>query len=262
MFFEYDFKGSKVRSSIVSQNESAGSASINLFPASSPAAHSGHSNEFSIWLAEFRADSDRPGASQPSSNFEKTPGLVSSGAFDSEDASGTLSGSLLLQASLRFSAFLRDERDRYRPEGRILNENARALYSRFFSQELLDQVRVLVLTGRRLANPSFFAEENDLVAVNLPNLAHKASVTFLDVIVFNERITERELFKALVHATQVHVLGPKAYAEHYVRGVLQSRSYSLAPMQAQAFALAGRFADNPDLPFSVEAEIRSAFNLT
>lgn len=98
-----------------------------------------------------------------------------------------------------------------------MNAESRAVFGRFFSQELLREVRVVALSGRRLTNPPFYDTARKLGIANLPDLPHTASVTFLDVIVFNEQITNRGLFHSLVHAAQVRVFGPRFFTELYVR---------------------------------------------
>lgn len=164
---------------------------------------------------------------------------------------------LAFEAIGRFSAYLKEQRDRYHPQGRNLTEKERPLLQPFFSQELLDKVRVVELSGQRLANPPFYPEAKILGLLHLPDMTHKASATFLDVIVFSGQLTDRGLFHALVHAAQVHVLGERVFSELFVREVLRVQSYSLVPMKAQAYALDARFAAHLERPFSVEAEVRA-----
>src|SRR5205814_4343788 len=92
---------------------------------------------------------------------------------------------------------------------------------------------------------------------NIPELSHMAVATFLDVSVFNDKITARDLFHGLVHAAQVQVLGVNQFSNLFVRGFLQARSYFLVPLKAHAFGLDARFASNPDKPSSVEDEVRA-----
>jgi hypothetical protein len=92
---------------------------------------------------------------------------------------------------------------------------------------------------------------------HLPDITHKAAVTFLDVVVFNGKITSRDLFHGLVHAAQVKVLGVTEFTELFVRGFLRARSYFLVPLKAQAFSLDAKFVANPGTQFSVEDEIRA-----
>lgn len=176
---------------------------------------------------------------------------------DPAEDSGTLPEALMQVASLRLLAYLKVQRDHYWSQGRGLNDAAKARLGRFFSQELLAKVRVVALSGSRLKNPWFYEEDHGFGELDLPSLPHKASVAYLDLIVFNDRITDRELFQALVHGAQIHILGAQAYSEFMVRGVVRTRSYSLIPLRAQAFALGSRFAANPEHAFSVEAEVRA-----
>ena len=220
---------------------------------------------------EFRASERHPDATRGKAsgqipgdnNSQNQPAATGNEAerkglsYSDERESPTFSEGLIGEAILRFSTYMREQRERHRPQARPLTHWESALFGRFFSPELLLQVRVLALSGRRLSNPTFYEEARTLGLVNLPDLAHKASATFFDVLVFNEQITDRKMFHALVHAAQAHVLGPRFFAELFVRGVLRARSYSLAPTQAQAYELDARFAANPELAFSVEAEIRS-----
>ncbi len=220
---------------------------------------------------EIRASERHPGVTRGKAS-EQPPGDDNSqnaptgtgneadrnGSFYSDERnSPTFSEELIGQAISRFSSYMREERERYRPQARPLTQWECAVFGRFFSPELLLQARVLALSGCRLSNPTFYEEARTLGVTNLPDLAHKASATFFDVLVFNEQITDRKMFHALVHAAQAHVLGLRFFAELFVRGVLRARSYSLAPMQAQAYALDARFAADPELTFSVEAEIRN-----
>jgi hypothetical protein len=90
----------------------------------------------------------------------------------------------------------------------------------------------------------------------LPDISHKVAVTFLDVVVFNQKITPRDLFHGLVHSAQFKLLGLERFAELFVAGFLQARSYFLIPLKAHAFALDTRYSEDPHTPFSVEDEIR------
>jgi len=172
-----------------------------------------------------------------------------------EGESSSFSEALILKAISQLSAYLREERDRYRPQGRRLTPEEINLFGKFFSPNLLRQVRLVALVGRLLPNPPFF-ERARALGINVPDMAHKASTTFLDVVVFSEQMTARKLFHALVHAAQAHVLGTRFFTELFVRGVFRARSYTLSPMKAHAFALDARFATNPKLAFSVEDEVR------
>lgn len=155
-----------------------------------------------------------------------------------------------------FSEYLRSEREEYYAIGEPLDGDWRRLMDGYFEPALLDQVRVLELVDERVANPWFYPKVRERGLQHLPDITHKAAVTFLDVIVFNERIGSRDLFHGLVHAAQMKVLGMSEFTELFVRGFLRARSYFLAPMKAHAFGLDARFAAHPGVRFSVEHEIR------
>ncbi len=128
--------------------------------------------------------------------------------------------------------------------------------SPYFSASLLDQVKVVELHGARLPDPPFYAEAKALGFVSLPEIAHMNSLTFLDVLVFNDRLTERRLFHALVHAVQFRVLGLERYAELFVRNFLNSRYHFLVPLEAHTFFLESKFVRPAEEKFSVEDQVR------
>ncbi len=176
--------------------------------------------------------------------------------FDSpEKLAHMLSEVHLRRAVDIFVNFLRQERANYYPLGQAIGQKTKAFLSRFFEPALLGQVKILMLTGRRVPNPSFYSAAREMGFMNLPDLKHQAAVTFLDVVVFNEKVTERALFHGLVHATQVQILGVERYAELFVRGFLKSKSYFMVPIKAHAFALDCQFAENRERGFSVETEV-------
>ncbi len=92
---------------------------------------------------------------------------------------------------------------------------------------------------------------------NFPDFVHLASITYLDVIVFNDEIAVRTLFHGLVHAAQMAFLGLDRYADLYVRGFVKSRSWIAIPLEAQAYQLDTRFAMSSSTTFSVEEEIKT-----
>jgi hypothetical protein len=160
------------------------------------------------------------------------------------------------KAILWFAEYLRAEREEYHATARPLAGEWRDMMEGYFEPALLDQARVLELVDERVANPWFYPKAREKGFQHLPDITHKAAVTFLDVVVFNERIGSRDLFHGLVHAAQLRVLGIVEFTELFVRGFLRARSYFLVPMKAHAFALDARFAANPGVRFSVEDEIR------
>jgi hypothetical protein len=95
---------------------------------------------------------------------------------------------------------------------------------------------------------------------SLPELAHMASLTFEDVVIFPSEINDRRLFHALVHAVQFKILGLERYTELVVRSFLRTRSHGSVPLDMHAFSLEARFAEEPDEPFSVEEKVRLWIN--
>ncbi len=162
----------------------------------------------------------------------------------------------ILQAVERVSSYLREQRDQYLPSAAPLSQQHQARMSPSFSADLLDRVKVVELHGQRVSNPPFYAEAKALGFVNFPELAHMSSLTFLEVLVFNEGITERSLFHALVHAVQFQVLGLERYTELFVRSFVNTRYHFLVPLEAHAFFLESKFVRPTAERFSVEEQVR------
>jgi hypothetical protein len=155
-----------------------------------------------------------------------------------------------------FFTHLSSERECYHANGLRLPKEWREMMDGYFTPALLDQVRVVELAERRLENPWFYPYAKEKGVRNLPDMAHKAAVTFLDVVVFNGKISSRDLFHGLVHVAQVNVMGVPEFSELFVRGFLRARSYFLSPLKAHAFTLDAKFAAHPGVRFSVEDDVR------
>jgi hypothetical protein len=91
---------------------------------------------------------------------------------------------------------------------------------------------------------------------NMPDLSAIAGITFMDVIVHSERLSDALLFHELVHVVQYEVLGLRRFAGYYVRGFLTSGSYDDIPLERQAYSLGHRFEQRPREGFSVLEEVR------
>lgn len=124
----------------------------------------------------------------------------------------------------------------------------------YFSQATLDQVRVIELRGARVAVPEFFTQARAL-GFEPPEISHMDSLTFLDVIVFNQDLSERALFHALVHTVQIQTLGLRRYAELWVRSFIKSRMHFTVPLEVHAFSLASKFLHPAAESFSVEDQV-------
>ncbi|MGA7908673.1 MAG: hypothetical protein WCA16_14790 [Candidatus Sulfotelmatobacter sp.] len=162
----------------------------------------------------------------------------------------------ILQAVHRVSIYLREQRERYLPAAVALSARQKAVLGPYFAGTLLDQIRIVELHGARVPNPPFYAEAVDLGFLNLPQVAHMTSLTFLDVVVFNEKFSERSLFHALVHAVQFQVLGLERYTNLFVRSFVDTKFHFSVPLEAHAFSLESRFAAESADRFSVEDQVR------
>jgi len=160
------------------------------------------------------------------------------------------------EAADRLARYLREQRQQYFSTGEPLAEEHRHVVAPFFSAPVFEKVRFVHLEGSRVPNPSFFDEARALGLSNLPDFSHMHSLTFDDVVVFQEKISPRPLFHALVHAVQFDVLGLRRYAELFVRSFLRTRSYITVPLEAHAFTLESKFASGESEPFSVEEKVR------
>jgi len=153
------------------------------------------------------------------------------------------------------AGYLREQRGQYSPIASPLTNACKARMWPYFSPALLERVRLVELRGARVRAPEFFSTVRTL-GFEPPEIAHMDSVTFLDIIVFNEHWSERALFHALVHAVQLELLGLERYAELWVRGFLRTRTHFTVPLEVHAFSLASRFM-RPSLErFSVEDQVQ------
>jgi hypothetical protein len=162
----------------------------------------------------------------------------------------------ILEAVQRLASYLREQREHYSRSSAPLSNHQKALMWPYFSAALLDRVSVVELDGARVPNPPFYAEAKAWGFVNLPEVTHMHSLTFLDVVVFNERVAERSLFHGLVHAVQFEVLGLERYADLFVRSFVNTKLHFSVPLEAHAFSLESKFAGSPAARFSVEDEVR------
>ena len=160
----------------------------------------------------------------------------------------------IAQAVEWLSTYLQQQREHYFPASGPLSAQQKALMWPYFSPVLLDQVRVIELRGARVAVPEFFAQARAL-GFEPPEITHMDSLTFLDVIAFNQELSDRALFHALVHTVQIQALGLRRYAELWVQSFVKSRTHFTVPLEVHAFSLASKFLHPMAESFSVEAQI-------
>ena len=152
------------------------------------------------------------------------------------------------------SQYLQEQRDHYAPVARPLPPSRKASLWPYLSASLLDRISFIELHGARVQMPGFFTAVRAL-GFELPQISHMDSLTFLDVIVFNQHLFERALFHALVHAVQIQSLGVQRYAELWVRSFAKTRTHFTVPLEVQAFSLASKFSRGAAERFSVEKEV-------
>lgn len=156
------------------------------------------------------------------------------------------------------AAYIREQRDFFMPNTRPVTAEYKRLLSPFFPADILDQVRVI---RGRASEPSFYPKLETIGIRKAPRFSQMAGITFHNVIVHVEPLTEALLFHELVHAVQYKHLGLQGFAEHYVRGFLRGGSYKGILLEKQAYELEARFAEDRDTGFSVEADVKLRMRL-
>lgn len=154
--------------------------------------------------------------------------------------------------------YLEEQRDKYLPVAVPLSRHHKAMLWPYFSPELLEEIRVIDLRGARVEPPAFYAEARAL-GFEPPEITHMDSLTFLDVVVFNQQLSERALFHALVHSVQIRILGLRRYAELWVQSFIRTKAHFTVPLEVHAFSLASKFL-RPAERFSVEDHVRRWVN--
>jgi hypothetical protein len=160
----------------------------------------------------------------------------------------------IAQAIAQGLEYIKEQRTHYLPESSPLSEQHKNLMRPFFSDLVLSAVQFVELNGQRIGKPAI-DEQLKNAFKNLPDVTHMDSLTLEDLLVFNETISGRSLFRALVHAVQFQVLGAQRFVELFIRSFLRSESHFNVPLAAHAFTLESRFAANPARPFSVEDQV-------
>lgn len=186
----------------------------------------------------------------------RSPGSRGGGGSSSHGGNvSRLTEEQIAAAVVSLCDYLQKQRERYAAIAASLRDHHSAAMKRFFPPELIGRIRVAEVNSRQIPEPLFYAKAKTMGIRNLPVLAHMASLTFVDVLVFTGPMTERDLFHALVHAAQFEVLGLVNWADLYVRGFLKLGRDFLVPIESHAFALDTRFATNPAHAFDVKSEI-------
>jgi hypothetical protein len=146
-------------------------------------------------------------------------------------ATPRLSPDQITQVSGLVAGYISSQREKYAPRAVPLSAQQRAAVASFFSPELLGGTRLLVLQGKRVANPDFYPTLRNLGFKNLPDQSAMAAITFCDVVVSHEPFSNGLLFHELVHVEQYRQLGIPRFSELYVRGFLNGGSYEAIPLE-------------------------------
>lgn len=151
--------------------------------------------------------------------------------------------------------YITTQREKYTPRATQLLAQQKAKMAGFFSPQLLDDARLLVLSGERVGNPDFYPMLINWGFDNLPDQSAMGAITFSDTVVSHGPLTDRILFHELVHVEQYRLLGIPRFSELYVRGFLMGGSYEEIPLERNAYLLDGRYEKDPTLHFSVADEV-------
>ena len=92
----------------------------------------------------------------------------------------------LAQVSGLVAQYIAAQREKYGPRAIPLSAQQRATMAGFFSPQLLDSTRLLVLQGERVSNPDFYPMLTGLGFNNLPDESTMGAITFSDVVVSHE----------------------------------------------------------------------------
>ena len=167
-----------------------------------------------------------------------------------------LSPAMIGQLASMVEDYISSSRKKYAPQAVPLTEAQRTAMQPFFPAEILDSVRLCVLRGSRVPNPSMYTMARMMGITDLPDFSDMAAITFVDVVVSHEEFTNDLLFHELVHTVQYVQLGIKEFARRYVQGFIDGGSYEEIPLEKNAYDLEGRYSQNPQLTFSVADEVQ------
>ena len=161
----------------------------------------------------------------------------------------------IAQISGLVAQYITTQRQKYTPRATPLSAQQKANMAGFFSPHLLDDTKLLVLSGERVVNPDFYPMLRNLGFSNLPDQSAMGAITFSDTVVSHGPFTDGLLFHELVHVEQYRQLGIPHFSELYVRGFLTGGGYDGIPLERNAYMLGGRYEKDPARHFSVADEV-------
>lgn len=161
----------------------------------------------------------------------------------------------VFQISGLVTQYITAQRAQYMPRALPLLAGQRTKMAAFFSTELLESVRLLVLDGERVVNPDFYPMLRSVGFNNLPDQSTMGAITFVDSVVSHGQFADGLLFHELVHVEQYRQLGVSNFSTLYVRGFLVGGGYEGIPLERNAYTLGERFEKDPTTCFSVADEV-------
>jgi hypothetical protein len=169
----------------------------------------------------------------------------------------TMSAEQIDRVCCLVAAYIVTQRQEALPNALPLNQRQRMSMDGFFRPEILDGTRIIMRRGDRIENPPFYSVLRQMGFTNLPDFSSMAAITFGDVVVSHQVVTDTLLFHELVHVEQYRQLGIPRFAELYVRGFLTGGGYDSIPLEVNAYQLGNRFEGDPCARFAVEDEVRA-----
>jgi len=151
-----------------------------------------------------------------------------------------LTSEQIAQVSRLVAQYITTQREKYTARATQLPAQQKAKMAGFFSPQLLDDARLLVLSGERVGNPDFYPMLINWGFDNLPDQSAMEAITFSDTVVSHGPLTDRILFHELVHVEQYRLLGIPRFSELYVRGFLVGGSYEEIPLERNASVIQRR----------------------
>src|SRR3954453_17469574 len=160
-----------------------------------------------------------------------------------------ISPGMIGQVAGMVADYINSSRKKYGANAAPLTPEQHTAMKPFFSPEILDQTKLLVLKGERIQDPGFYTMARMMGFKDLPSFSDVAAVTFVDVIVSHEEFTLDLLFHELVHVVQYAQLGVREFGARYVSGFVSGSGYDGIPLEKNAFELEARFSANHAQPF-------------
>lgn len=150
---------------------------------------------------------------------------------------------------------MEDETGTYIRRAIPLTADQKTRMAGFFTPQLLDETRLLVLSDERVANPDFYSMLRHIGFDDLPDQSTMAAITFADCVVSHGLFSDGLLFHELVHVEQFRQLGVPRFADLYLRGFLKRGSYIEIPLERFAYSLGEQYESDPTRRFSVADEV-------